>query len=504
MNRTQRIIATLASGGLVALAFPPFGFLGALPIALVPWLWVMLTLDPKSIRAGWAAGYGFGFAFGAVQMFWTMPFVTKWTGSAAIGVVPWLIGMGMMALWFGLLGVAMQAARRRDWVWSWPILWAGLEVARSYAPAIAYPWGLLATPLAATPDLARGAYFLSIFGMSAALVGINLAIAQAFSGAKPKQWALALVMPGLAILGYIVRPLFMPPTQPVRVALIQPAEDLAFGDPKTEPKRLWDKFNLLLPTLPRPSADLVLMPEGITHARTMPPVPPFPVGNAGHVMFGGQRGDVPRYQSSFFFDGQRWQYRDKTRLVIFGEYVPFRNLLPASLNLPSGDLIESREPIRPYEMDPPTGPLLCFEALFPDIAWQQASSGARLLAVMSIDDWFLGTNAMEQLRMASIWRAIETGLPVARVGSMGYTMAIRRDGVVVDQAPLGTPAVVPVELSTPTAPAAFPLFPAFPVIALAAWIGGLILAGVTRAEARSEGGRTKRKSPSKRRANKSS
>jgi apolipoprotein N-acyltransferase len=400
--------------------------------------------------------------------------------------------MGMMAVWFGLLGVAMQATRQRDWTWAWPILWAGLEVARSYAPAIAYPWGLLATPLAEMPEIARGAYFLSIFGMSSAIAGINLAIAQAFSGAKLRQWVLALATPALAVIGYGLRPMFFPPVKPVRVAMVQPAEDLAFGDPETEPRRLWEKFNLLLPTLSGDRADLVLMPEGITHARTMPPVPPFRLANLGNVMFGGQRGDVPRYQSSFFFDGKRWQHRDKTRLVIFGEYVPFRNLLPASLNLPSGDLVESREPIRPYEMDPPTGPLLCFEALFPDIAWQQAQAGARLLAVMSIDDWFLGTNAMEQLRMASIWRAIETGLPVARVGSMGYTMAVRRDGVVVDQAPLTTPAVVPVELSVPTAPAASPLFPAFPLIALSSWLGAVLVglfAREDRKEARSRSGR---------------
>src|SRR6185436_20490735 len=82
------------------------------------------------------------------------------------------------------------------------------------------------------------------------------------------------------------------------------------------------------------------------------------------------------------------------------------------------------------------GPLICFEGLFPDLAYRQATNGARLLTVISIDDWYMGTAAPEQLRSAAVWRAVETDLPLARAASLGYSLAVDQRGRIMNQAPI--------------------------------------------------------------------
>jgi apolipoprotein N-acyltransferase len=109
------------------------------------------------------------------------------------------------------------------------------------------------------------------------------------------------------------------------------------------------------------------------------------------------------------------------------------------------------------------GPLLCFEGLFPDLSYRQALNRAQFIAIMSDDDWFMNSSAPQQLREASIWRAVETGLPVVRVGSLGYSLACNAKGVLIATVPLGRS-----EALTTAIPLARPnpwiiLLPAFPV-----------------------------------------
>lgn len=60
-----------------------------------------------------------------------------------------------------------------------------------------------------------------------------------------------------------------------------------------------------------------------------------------------------------------------------------------------------------------------------------------MLAVMSIDDWYMGTAAPAQLREGTIWRAVETGLPTVRSASLGSTMAVNGRGDVLAELPIG-------------------------------------------------------------------
>jgi apolipoprotein N-acyltransferase len=103
---------------------------------------------------------------------------------------------------------------------------------------------------------------------------------------------------------------------------------------------------------------------------------------------GGKRPDGDKtYQTAFAYDGT-WSSADKTRLVVFGEYVPFRDLpLLSNFHLPAGDLSPAKQ-LNTVKVDGMTiGPLLCFEGVFPDLGERHQRLGAQILVQMSIDDW---------------------------------------------------------------------------------------------------------------------
>lgn len=428
------------SGALAAIPALEFRLWPLLFVALVPFLFDLLGRTP---RAAWGQGYRFGLVYGAIQLFWMLQFVGKWTGSYLIGAVPWVIATLLCAMYFGLAGIAITKCFSRGWWWLVPIVWAGSEVLRSYLPVVAFPWGIYAMPLSNVPALMGLARYGMIYLVSAWLVLVNVsvlmyALRQDRPGILKPQTAAPVI--GISLLLASIAIGLQPITgENRRVQAIQPGVDLAFGDPSTEELRLQASIDPMLAAADEENPYLIVLPEGIAPADKMPPKAPFRLPQSA-VVFGGQRGVNPRFQSSFAYAREVWQYSDKTRLVIFGEFVPFRQLLPASFKLPSGDLVPGQEGIKGFRIERDTvGPLLCFEALFPDLAYRQQANGANLLAIMSIDDWFMGTAAVEQLRAAAIWRAVETGLPVIRVGSLGSTLIIDQRGRVMVEAPRQLP-----------------------------------------------------------------
>jgi len=140
---------------------------------------------------------------------------------------------------------------------------------------------------------------------------------------------------------------------------------------------------------------------------------------------------------------------DKTRLVIFGEYVPFRDRLPflSAFDVPSGDLRPGDE-IGTLELDGlRVAPVLCFEALFEEVSRVSASRGAEVIAISSIDDWYQGTGAIDALISGAVMRAIENGLPVVRSASLGPSAIIDARGNIVAYAPEGEATTLLAEVS---------------------------------------------------------
>ncbi len=473
---------SLLSAALFLLAYPPFNFWPLIFVAVVPILHQLTAADSKQ---AWKIGYLFGFALFLGQMYWLFELANHWLENPFLAFIPFVITALLGGLFFGWVARLIRHCYLRNWLIAVPLAWAGVEVARSYIPVLALPWGLAATPLHHFPLLIQSAHFGTIYLVSGFVVLVNVLVASLIiSTERVKVRSLVVALAAIGILS-IFQYKSSPASDKFPITVGQGGVDMAFGNPKTKSASIGRNVNQIAAEAKANGSKLLVLPEGIGDDYHTPPQPPFRLDPSMPMLFGGQRGKGPIFQTAFGFDGQ-WHFADKTRLVIFGEFVPGREAFPFiadTFKLPGGDLSASQIGVKAVEVARiKTGPMLCFEGLFPEVSYQQARNGAKLIAVMCIDDWYMGTPAPDQLTAAAYFRAVEVGLPLVRSASLGTTLALDSHGNTLGQLPLGKPAGLRVNLDLPRESTIFPLLPVFPVATL---LFALVLPWLPRRKAES-------------------
>jgi apolipoprotein N-acyltransferase len=141
---------------------------------------------------------------------------------------------------------------------------------------------------------------------------------------------------------------------------------------------------------------------------------------------------------------------DKVHLVPFGEYMPWRDLLPfKKLTAGSIDLSAGPGP-RTISLPnlPPLAPLICYEAIFPGAIVDPRQRPAWLLNV-SNDAWYGRSAGPYQHFAMARTRAVEEGLPLVRVANNGITGVVDAEGRVL--AHTGLDAIGHADIALPAA-----------------------------------------------------
>ena len=135
---------------------------------------------------------------------------------------------------------------------------------------------------------------------------------------------------------------------------------------------------------------------------------------------------------------------DKVHLVPFGEFIPGDKLFPALQKLaPVGSCTPGEVKLLPFlapadsqphstKYQRPTtnflGVAICFEDTDSALMRKFRRNGAKMLFFITNDSWFSDSVEAEQHAWQAVARAIETGLPVIRVGNSGVTGTITPAG----------------------------------------------------------------------------
>ena len=137
---------------------------------------------------------------------------------------------------------------------------------------------------------------------------------------------------------------------------------------------------------------------------------------------------------------------DKSHLVAFGEYIPFRAFLGAlGLKKITYGNLDFSKGVGPKTMTlseyPSFSPMICYESAFPkDMI--DPSNRPQWLLVVTNDAWFgQSTGPYQHFEMARV-RAVEEGLPIVRVANTGISAVIDPLGRVITSLPLDEEGII--------------------------------------------------------------
>jgi apolipoprotein N-acyltransferase len=151
----------------------------------------------------------------------------------------------------------------------------------------------------------------------------------------------------------------------------------------------------------------------------------------------------------------------KTRLVPFGEYIPFRQQLgwltrisrAAGSNMLPGTGAHLLQATDRTGKPLPIGVLICFESAFPDMSRVDTDQGAQLIVYQSATSTFQGTWGPDQHASLGAVRAAETGRPVVQAALTGVTAAFEARGRLLAWMGQSSHGVVTLRIGLPAASA---------------------------------------------------
>jgi len=456
-RRAQLTAAAAFGAALTALALPRTSFWALAWVGLAP-LFFAANESPRRRDAA-AAGFAAGFAYHATVLHWiyaTCRFaqipppvgVLAWGALSAVLALNWA-AIAFVGRWLTELGA--RALRPIVWaaVWTAVAATTGWWTPRLAVDVLGYTQG---------PNLALlqagswgGPYLL---GFVVALV--NAALAEAWLDARdgrpgpaafPMTLGLALAgglwLHGAAVL--LGRPADPGPT--ARVEILQPTIDQYRKFDDRYVAELQAGFDELLARPSDKAPALVLWPEtSLPHLQRRGEAAPEAARwaartGADHlvgIVAEPEPGAGPANAVQLVTPaGRVGGVYVKRELVPFGEYVPFRALVPRFvienwlkvLDL-MGDLSAGAadQPLIPTRFGP-TAVTICYEAMFPRWARRDAARGARLLINVTNDGWYKDTWGPYQHHAVNMCRAIENRIPVIRSGNTGISSVFDPWGV---------------------------------------------------------------------------
>ena len=473
-------------GAFTTLAFAPFHVTPVLVVSLTGLLWMLdgARARRRYGRAAFARGWWFAFGFFLVSMHWVaFAFLVDAKSHLMLIWMPLLLLPGGMAILWGLAAALStnfwSSSPSRIFVFVFAFAFAELMRGHLFG---GFPWNLPGTTFVPGGALSQaasigGVYWLTLLTIFAAVSPAALVDTRETTGlftrVAPSLLAVVLVAGGWA---WGAQRLGAPTEfSEQSVVLIDAgvpqsqkwARDSA-GNMVTDPDDLLRRYIELLQSVENVPGDVVIWPEGaLTFDLSRGSKPLLRNANAldaisawideRYLLAGTVRyesilteeqsaafkrpvGETVWFNSLAVLDrtsnrsGHLALY-DKHRLVPIGE-------LPVARILPFGQSFAEYLPkalqqqaLNGYEPGPgpaipkvdgafpPFLAMICYEGLYPEIAGK-VRPRPDWIVVVTIDSWFGGGIGPAQHYAQNRYRAIETGLPMARVASRGVSAVV--------------------------------------------------------------------------------
>jgi apolipoprotein N-acyltransferase len=425
--------AVLAAGALPVLAFPAANLEFLAWFGLVPGM-LLIRFAPTRREAG-VRGWWLGTGYLLAALYWLAPELGP--GLLLVGAVFGVLWTPMaIALW-SLLRPPVTAPRALAALVVVPSWWLVIEWIRSWQ-ALGGPWAVLGASQWQHPVIlalaAVGGVWLVSFALVAANTGIVIALVAGRAGLRLLGGAAVAATIAAGPVAFALTPAG-PAGGRLTVALVQPG-----------PQKPLDGASLRLTSaqagaLRASHAGLVVWGESSVSRLIQPLLDRIrslsAATGAGVLVNKDSWGHDTHTKDAVLIGpgGIEGQYT-KTRLVPFGEYIPFRQALSWLTSISRAAAVNMTPGTGAHDLTVPTaggrplriGVLICFESAFPDMARVDTDQGARVIVYQTSDSTFTGTWALAQHASLGALRAAETGRPVVQAALTGDSAAFDARG----------------------------------------------------------------------------
>jgi len=453
-TRKHYAFATLA-GMLAALTLPPL-YLVFLLFPAFSLLYLLIN-QPISKRKAFFTGWWWGMGYFTPSLYWICislyvePEKFAWLTPFALLGLPSILG-----IYIGLATLASHLIFKKKplpevlKVLIFAVMLGCAEYVRGHL-FTGFPWNLIGYSMSFSDISIQSVKFGGIYGLSVMVIVLSTLPALYFT---TKNWLIPNLAGAIIIIAYGVFGTLTLQSHPthfsqIKLRLVQGNIPQTAKMTAQHAMEGLKKYRDLSISQPLEGIAAVIWPEGAipyyvaSHQNINQQLVKDYPGNT-LLLAGGLGGldDAQHWQtwnSLFVLDnaGNIKATYNKHHLVPFGEYIPFRNILPLE-NIAGGhgDFEEGKgaDTIQLATL-PPFSPLICYEAIFPEIATDHLHKAKWLLNITN-DAWF-GTSSgpYQHLAMARM-RAVENHLPLVRVANTGVSAIIDPMGRVVATLPL--------------------------------------------------------------------
>jgi apolipoprotein N-acyltransferase len=470
----RKVLLAVLSGVMLTASFPP-GRLSFLSwIALVP---LLKGLEGRSPSQGFKLGLIAGALHFITLMYWIMVVLGHYGNlSIFVSLGPLILLTLYLALYIAIFSSLTTCLKgsRFDIIFM-ASFWVSLEYIRGNL-LTGFPWCLLGYTQYKQLHLIQIADLVGVYGPSFLIVLINGLLYHIISKKHRKgggllKWevfVVALIAAGTLAYGQYRmsgRDEGKKPSRIINTAIVQANIDQSIKwDPAYQASTI-NTYQRLTREAYNFKPELIVWPETAVpfffqdNLRLSPQVLSTAEEAGALLIFGSpayeRSGGVTKYYNRAYLlapDLQRPpQYYDKVHLVPFGEYVPLKKILSfVSRMVPAAGDFEAGHKTTPLKSDDMSmGILICFEAVFPELARSLTREGANILVNLTNDAWFGMTSAPYQHLSMAVFRSVENRRPMIRAANTGFSAFIGPQGKILELSGLFQKEVLeaPVDIS---------------------------------------------------------